>query len=254
MMKRHQYRDVQMIPNGDGAYLAVTCDVAAFIGSKPMDLVQVTPQMAGYHATAVPLMELLALNAKIISMTDTIGVEMDPTGKEIIAGVKAAMTDAGVEEDCLTGSTEDNIATLATSIGITVIGCVEAAFLDKSKPMAGQLVYCVGLPKMGQRFVEEELVGHRGEVCTLAITKVVRETDGVGHMLPVGSKGIQYELATLLALEQLAMEAVPCEDLDIKASAGPSTCVLMTCSEAGASALKERIKVPMTLMGTLVEA
>ncbi|MDA3845401.1 MAG: AIR synthase related protein [Vallitaleaceae bacterium] len=245
-----KYRDVQLIEWGSGHYLAIACDVSAYIGSKDDDVVKVDPVTAGYYATVVPVMELLSIGARPISVIDTLGVEMDPTGKEIIQGVRNAMVEAGIAEDCLTGSTEDNMPSRSTTVGVTVVAELEKELLKSYKPMAGQEVWLVGLPKMGQIFLQEEIQGGKGEVITISVVKEIRLTEGVGHMLPIGSKGIGAELKVLLAVNDLDSNLVPLE-IDFNISAGPSSCMLITCNEGIGIKLKETLAVPINYVGEL---
>ncbi len=245
-----KYRDVQLIEWGSGHYLAIACDVSAYIGSKDDDVVKVDSVTAGYYATVVPVMELLSIGARPISVIDTLGVEMDPTGKEIIRGVIKAMVEAGIEEACLTGSTEDNMPSKSTTVGVTVVAELEKELLKSYKPKAGQEVWLVGLPKMGQIFLQEEILGEKGEVITINLVKEIRLTEGVGHMLPIGSKGIGTELKVLLAVNDLEINPDPVQ-IDFETSAGPSSCMLMTCTKGVGTKLKDWYTVPFNYVGKL---
>ena len=246
------YRDIQLVDRGGGSYLAIACDVAAYIGEKEEDVIRISPEMAGYYAAVVPIIELLALGAVPISVADTLGVEMEPTGKRAIEGIKKAMDEAGISLDCLTGSTEDNIPTMSTTIGITIVSELKKDLIQQYKPLIGQYVYLIGLPKMGKQFLEEEILGGKGEVIDVSTVKQIRAMDGIGHMLPVGSKGIAYEVNVMANLEDLTMAWTDRLNLDLRASAGPATCMLVTCDKEGAEGLRASLSQPVTLLGQLV--
>ncbi|MGB8000869.1 MAG: ATPase, partial [Anaerobacillus sp.] len=55
--------------------------------------------------------------------------------------------------------------------------------------------------------------------------------DGVRAVLPVGSKGILYELNELISSEELDESAVKI-NLDINKSSGPSTCFIIAYDTA----------------------
>lgn len=245
------YRDIQLIHQGEGRYLAVACDVSAYIGPMKNDKVKIDGRKAGYYAAAVPLMELMAIGAKPISVINTLGVAMNPLGIQVIEGIKAAMTESGIPPACLTGSTEDNIPADSTSIGVTVVAQLGEALLARYKPKAGQWLMAVGIPKVGATFLQEEIVEGRGEVMDLATAKAIRRVKGIGHMLPVGSKGIAGEVAVLLALEGLRLEEER-TPLDMLGSAGPSSCLLVSCDSEGRQWLEANIPQPLHNLGRLV--
>ena len=250
MVKR--YRDIQLIEKDKEHWLAIACDVSAGIGSLKGDLVKVSPDVAGYYAAAVPIVELLAIGAKPLSAVDTIGVPMAGVGEEVINGVKRAMTEAGIPESCLTGSTEDNIPVETTSIGITMIAELHKEALGKQQPTQGQRLCVVGIPKMGQRFLEEEVLGLRGETLTIAAVKILRSLEGISHMLPVGSKGIQQELSTMEEVCGVTLRVDEGCPLDMTGSAGPGTAMILACDEKTVSVLRDAIQQPVQVIGRVL--
>lgn len=245
------YRDIQLIEKDKETWLAIACDVSASIGPKSGDLVKVNNETAGYYAAAVTLMELLSIGAKPISVVDTLGVEMNPSGREIIDGVRQAMAEAGIDGACLTGSTEDNIPTSSTSIGVTVVSELSKVRIEHQKPKQGQSVYLVGVPKMGQQFVEEEIIAGKGEVADINLVKALREMDWVGHMLPVGSKGIRYEMTVLCEMNDMILRWETDIPLELDTSAGPATCLLICCDNKYEPILRKVAGRPVTYLGLL---
>ena len=246
-----KYRDIQLIEKDAHHYLAIACDVSASIGPKENDLVKVTGEIAGYYAAAVPIIELLAIGAIPISVVDTLGVEMQGIGEHVIEGIREAMREGDVDPMCLTGSTEDNIPTTSTTVGVTVIAQLNKDLLEAYKPRVGQGVYVVGKPKVGQVYLEEEIIGHMGEVLKIATVKGTRHEPHIGHILPIGSKGIAYELSVLLETFQLAVEPTSPVGIDLMASAGPAACMLVTCDSIGEAYLREKVRLPVTYLGKL---
>lgn len=249
IIRRH--RDIQLIEKDSKTYLAIACDVSASIGPKVNDLIQVSGETAGYYATTVPIIELIAIGAKPISVTDTLGVEMQGVGAAVIAGVHKAMLEGEINPLCLTGSTEDNIPTTTTTVGITVIAELNKDLLETYTPKVGEQVYVIGLPKMGTKFLDEEIRAKKGEVMTIETAMQVRYQGSIGHMLPVGSKGIGHELELLLELYQLDLKWAGDVPIDLEASAGPASCMIVTCKDEGAQFLKSKVKQPMTFLGEI---
>ncbi len=68
--------------------LVIACDSSGGIGNKEGDQLQVDPEIAGYYAAFVPLIECMAVRGEVISLIDTLSVEMVPTGERIIHGIK----------------------------------------------------------------------------------------------------------------------------------------------------------------------
>lgn len=250
-MKR--YRDIQLIEKDTDTWLAVACDVSAAIGDKAMDVVKVSPWIAGYYAAAVPIIETQAIGGETISIADTIGVAMDSTGESIISGIREAMSEADISGDCLIGSTEDNMPTVTTSIGITVIAEVTKASLKDQTPKPGECLLVVGLPKMGQQFLEEEIHGKMGDVINIGTVRKVRRTEGVSHILPVGSKGIGYELEVLKKMYGLTVAEEALMSVDLTASAGPATCMIVSCNEQAYASLEAELSMPCNLIGQIGE-
>lgn len=246
------YRDIQLIDKDAETYLAIACDVSAAIGPKENDLIRVSNDIAGYYATAVTFIELLAIGAKPISVIDTLGCEMSPSGKEIISGIQRAMVEAGIPRECLTGSTEDNMPTTTTSIGITVVSEMPKVLLERYQPKKNHYVYLIGKPKMGQVFLEEEILGHKGEVIDIDLVKKIRSNSSIGHILPVGSKGVGYELGVLLSMNHLELRKNDLTCIDMVGSAGPATCMLVCCEQKEGKLLQEILKIEVVELGQLV--
>ena len=247
MIRRH--RDIQLIEKDAITYLAIACDVSASIGPKVNDRIQVSGETAGYYATTVPIIELISIGAKPISVTDTLGVEMQGVGEAVIAGVHKAMVEGEINPLCLTGSTEDNIPTTTTTVGITVIAELNKDLLEAYTPKEGEHIYVIGLPKMGAEFLEEEIRGNKGEVMTIETAMSIRRQESIGHMLPVGSKGIAHELQLLLEMYHLDMRWAKEITLDLKKSAGPAGCMIVTCVNQGVEFLETKITHPITYLG-----
>lgn len=240
-----RYGDLQLLPNQND-YLIISCDSAGGIGNKEKDIVKIEPEQAGYFAAFVPIVEVLAAKGNIISIVDTLCVEMEPTGKRIISGIKDLMKACGLDPELLTGSTEDNIPTFGTGIGLTVIGSIPKHVIDdKVIPKESELLL-VGLPKVGQEFMEEEIKGKFGETLTLELMTLFSKNHNIVDMIPVGSKGIKFEASVLAKRHHRCVRLNEDLNIDYNKSGGPSTCLLVVIDSGNVeSFMKEYQQIPI---------
>lgn len=149
-------RDLTIVRRGGGRVLVIGCDSSASIGNKPMDAVQTPPAVAGYYAARVAVMEVLSVGAEILTVIDTLAVEKEPTGNEIIRGIHRLLQEAGLTAAHVNGSTEDNFVTCQTGIGITVIGEADETQLKLGCSSAGDCIVMLGEPLVGSAVLEQE--------------------------------------------------------------------------------------------------
>ncbi|WP_018247684.1 AIR synthase related protein [Orenia marismortui] len=240
----NNFRDISILKLDDEKFLVIACDSAGGIGSKIEDKIKLSNHIVGKFTARVALMELLASGAKPISIIDTLSVELEPTGKEIIAGIKDELSIVGIE-NLLTGSTEENITTVQTGIGVTTIGIVTLNQLRLAISQKGDLIIALGLPKVGYQVVED-----RDQIADLELVLKILELDYIHEILPVGSKGILYEANVLAKSNQLSLELLNSK-LDLDKSAGPATVVLVSIAEGDLFKLKEDIQKAINVIGRL---
>lgn len=126
--------------------MVIGCDSAGGIGPKPLDRVKVDGYTLGRFTARVALMEVLSTGAKPICLVDTLSVEPDPLGLEIIKGVKDEAKEAGLDPTlAVTGSSEKNIPVEQTGIGVTVIGIAEKGLLRIGLSKPKDVVMAIGL-------------------------------------------------------------------------------------------------------------
>ena len=80
----------------------------------------------------------------------------------------------------------------------------------------------------------------------------LRESGLCQELLPVGSRGVAYELGQLAAVAGLAarVEENP-PGIDLRASAGASTCLLASLDPDDVAALGAVVDLPVTIVGRL---
>lgn len=208
-------RDLTLVRRGEGRVLVIGCDSSASIGNKPMDAVQTPPGIAGYYAARVAVMEVLSIGAEILTVVDTLAVEKEPTGNEIIRGISRLLEEAGLTAAHVNGSTEDNFVTCQTGIGITVIGEADEQQLKLGCSRAGDCIVMLGEPLVGSAVLEQE-----DSLCTIRQLQLLAAAPEVHDIHPVGSKGAGYEAELLAELSGCRFQPLPEITDKLKASGG----------------------------------
>src|SRR3954454_561931 len=138
-------RDLSVFDVGEYS-VVVACDSSGGIGSKDADTFEAPASVVAHFAVRVALLELIAAGATPVVVVDALSVEMHPTGAEMIAAALELLSEIQLGRDALLGSTEDNVATRSTGIGVTAIGLVPRGGHRPGSSQAGDVVVCVGLP------------------------------------------------------------------------------------------------------------
>lgn len=248
-MKISKFRDLTIIDINDDQVMVISCDSAGAIGNKEKDIVKVEPEIVGYFTAQVALMEMLAIGAKPITIVNTLSVEMDDTGKRIIEGIKRVVEPLDFSDvDIITGSTEENFPVCQTGMGITIIGIIDKKNWDRPKARANTLVAVVGVPKIGNEIIEDK----GREILSISHLLELKNNPSIHEILPVGSKGILYELKEMARTNNLSY----CLDdeiaLDIERSAGPATCAIISIDEGEYNNLKNFFPIPVERIGRFI--
>lgn len=151
--KTRQVRDLLITELTDEFWIVTACDSDGGIGPKERDTIYSSGYELGRFGARVPLMETLASGAVPILVVDTLSVEMEPTGKEIIRGVRDEVIDAGMNgSSTVTSSTEDNVETVQTGMGVTVVSLVAKKDFKPGSSAEDDIVICVGFPKSAPEY------------------------------------------------------------------------------------------------------
>lgn len=248
-MKISKYRDLTIVDINEEQFLVVSCDSSGGIGNKENDIVKVLPEVVGYYATQVALMEILSFGARPITIINTLSVEMNDTGKRIINGIEKALEPLNFDmSNLITGSTEENIPVVQTGMGITILGLVNKKKWTKSTTQAGLVSAVVGLPKVGDEVVEDD----NKTIMDIARLLELKEKDYIKEILPVGSKGVLYELEQIVKTNNINCKLENDIYIDLKKSAGPSTCVIISIEEDKYKKLKYSFPIPVNKIGKFV--
>jgi selenophosphate synthetase-related protein len=241
--------DVSILKVPTGHAIVVGSTSSGGVGPKPMDQVKVDGHVLGKFLARVALMDVAATGAFPLLLSVTLGVEKEPTGHEILEGVKSESRVLGLEPNqVVMENTEDNFETVQTGAGVTVVGFANEGELRLGKTSPGDLIVAVGKPKVGDEVLAAEV---KGEIADLRNVTLLSQKNFVHDIAPVGTFGIAYE-ARMMAYavgRQLKLEEAK-EDLN--KSAGPATVVLITMNPDKFDELTLLVRKPITVVGEIL--
>lgn len=241
-------RDLSLIPIDEYKSLVIACDSNASIGEKESDYKKAPYEEVAISAMKVPFMEVMATGAKPFLVVDNLCVEMESAGKNIISNMKAELNRRGYGNSVhLTGSTEDNMPTKQTGIGVTVIGYLDKNDSRIGKTLQGDKIVCVGIPKSGV-YDYDSYSEYDDDIANIGTVNKLLALPYVHEILPVGSKGAWYEAQQLCETSGLKCKKVACNKIDAKRSAGSSTAVLCSLNEKDYSNLVASINAPCNII------
>ena len=247
-MKIRKHRDLTLIDINSNQILVVACDSSGGIGNKENDLVKTSPEVVGQFVAQVALMEVLAFGASPITVVDTLSVEMEDTGRRIINGIKKTLEPLNFDLDnIITGSTEENFPVSVTGVGITIIGIIDKDKWKKSETEKGLLAALVGLPKCG-----DEVLADTASIMNIDKLLELKKKDYIKEILPVGSKGVLYELEQMASTNNISFKLEDQQAIDLKKSGGPSTCVIVSIEESQYENLKSEFSLPVNKIARFI--
>lgn len=219
-------RDVEVVSLNPNQQLVVACDSCGGAGSKECDMVKVSPYIVGRFTTRVALLEVVSTGATPQLLTVTVASEPDPTAAGILEGVNDELRSLELPKLPMAISTEKNLPTKQTGIGITVVGVCAPQRLRIATSRPGDDLYCLGIPKVGSEVTSCD----DPDIIQWKNVRDLINIDGVHDLIPVGSRGLLGE-AKLLASQLCAVfKREPDVQIDLEKSAGPSTCLIFSCS------------------------
>ena len=244
-------RDVEVVSINQTQYLVASCDSCGAIGMKDLDAIKITWSITGRLTSRVALLEVLSTGAVPQIMTVAISNEPHPTGDRILEGVREELESAGLMTLPMVISTEKNMLTQQTGLGISVIGVTEKKQLRIGTAQSGDDVYCLGLPKVGFEISNPE----DSEIVQVKDIQILLDISGIHDIVPVGSRGIRTEAQQLATSVNCQLRVDPTCALDVDKSAGPSTCLIFSSSSSEVldPAFSSFQKLTLTRIGKLYE-
>ncbi|MGB9679157.1 MAG: AIR synthase related protein [Thermoanaerobacteraceae bacterium] len=239
-----KYRDVVIIYEEDKAFV-ISCDSLGAIGNKPNDILKTDEEIVGRNTLKVALSEIFSVGAKPLVISDTLMVEMDPSGEKILDGIKKELEENEITDVILTGSTEENFPVSVTGIGITAIGWAKKDNLKIKKIKSGMEVCLLGYPRVGKEvLISKDILSLKDFIC-------ISESEEIVEAIPVGSKGIKYEISILEEMSNMQLNINTKTDINFNKSAGPSTCCLVVYESQNRAFIEKITNKPITYLGKL---
>lgn len=218
-------RDIIMTPFTEGENLVIASDNSGSIGLKELDAVQVPYETVAYYSFRVAGMECISAGAEPFAVTLQNFCGED-AWDALIKGIEQGIAELGKPNISITGSTESNFPMSQSAVGITVLGKIrgrkavdQPSFTNKTN------IAVIGRPLVGKEVVDRE-----AEVVPLSIFQRICALESV-VTIPVGSKGILFELNSLFADMQFT-EGNLISNLNLSKSSGPSTCFIAVYPES----------------------
>lgn len=240
-------RDLLVLPVGRDKVAVIACDSLGGIGPKERDVVQVPAYIVGRFTSRVALMEVLASGAVPAALVSTLCAEPDPTGIEVNRGIEDELAEAGLAgKVALTGSSEKNVSTEQTGLGITVIGFAAPSDLRFGRSSRNDDVVCIGAPKVGREVCLDD-----PEIVDTQILRLLLALPGVHEVVPAGSRGVAHEARELATSAGLALELRESPGVDLSKSAGPATCLVASVEPGLVDTLRGSLKKPVFNVGWL---
>ncbi|MEW6974516.1 AIR synthase related protein [Trueperella pyogenes] len=228
--------------------LVLACDSVGGIGARPGDTIAAGEKDTAYFAARVPLLEVLCAGAQPLMLVDTLCQDID-SAATVIEEFRAIAAEAGINAEGVTGSTEDNVETSVTGIGVVVIGEIMEELLSGGAN-SGDLIVCVGWPRSAPA---DRLYKEHPDVVPISAIRTLLRSGLLTDALPVGSKGLEWEVEQLSQSAGLSAIWIDNQPIPVRKSGGPSSCVLLSFAPENEKELHLMIdsSIPWTRVATL---
>jgi selenophosphate synthetase-related protein len=242
--------DVSIVKVPTGHAIIAGSTSSGAVGPKIMDKVKVDGAVLGKFLARVGLMDVLATGAFPILLSVTLGVEKDPTGNDILEGIRREARTLGLDPDqVLMENTEDNFETVQTGAGLTVVGFANEGELRLGKTTPGDLIIAIGKPKVGDEVILAEA---KGEIADLKNIMQLLQKKYVHDIAAVGTLGIADEAKMIAYAVGRQLKLAETKDLDLIKSAGPATVVLASVEKDRVEDLTSLIRKPVSVVGEIL--
>lgn len=234
-------RDILVISLGEEEIL-VACDALGGIGPKEGDTLPVSLHISARFTTRVALAEILALGGELLALSLTLSIEPYPFLEEAKRGITEELRSIGLEELPVIVSTEKNMKTSTTGLGITAIG---RRSKRKGEEISEGTLYALGVPAVGK-----EVLRNVEWIADLRDILLLRRFFPTIPIVPVGSQGIFCEALLFLVGSSLRLHLRPPFPYSLYQSCGPATVILFVSQEKE-EALKTLVRKPLWVVGEL---
>ncbi|WCC80951.1 transcriptional regulator [Cutibacterium equinum] len=211
--------------------LVIACDAIGGIGPRPDDSYPADPVWCAHLGARVPLLEVLCAGARPLILVNTL-CQDEESARPMIEEFRRCAIAAGIDPSAVTGSTEDNVATTQTGIGVTIIGVMAEGELPKAHD--GDVLVCIGAPISAP---DDDVSPGRREIVAVGEVRELVASGKVHDCVPVGSHGVAWEAEQLASTAGLRATFLDTE-VDLAHSGGPSTCLVVACDEGDVEKLR----------------
>ena len=231
-----------LVVNTGKEELLVACDALGGIGPKPGDSLSVPLEVSAQFTARVALAEILAAGGEPLALSVTLSMEPYPWIEEVQRGISRELRAIGRENLPCVFSTEKNIPTSATGLGVTVLG---RRTQKRGEQLLEGTLYALGVPSCGREVLENLHV-----IADLADILRLREECPEAEIVPVGSRGVFCEALLFLWGRPVTLSLNPHPPFSLYRSCGPAT-VLLFASRREETALAPLFKKPLWVVGEL---
>ena len=189
--------------------LVIACDTIGGIGPRPDDSYPADPVWCAHLGARVPLLEVLCAGARPLVLVNTLCQDWE-SAQPMIKEFRRCAVAVGIDPTAVTGSTEDNVTTTQTGIGVTIIGVMPDGKLPRAHD--GDVLVRVGTPISAP---DDDVAPGRREIVAL---EEVRELMASGKVHDCSTAGLRVEFRDV--------------EVDLAHSGGPSTCLVLACDRA----------------------
>ncbi len=242
--------DVSILKVPTGHAIVAGSTSSGAVGPKIMDKVKVDGRVLGKFLARVALMDVIATGAFPLLLSVTLGVEKEPTGNEILEGIRREARTLGLDPNqVLMENTEDNFETVQTGVGLTVVGFANEDELRLGKTSPGDFIVAIGKPKVGDEVILAEA---KGEIADLKNVTQLSQKKYVHDIVAVGTFGIADEARMMAYGVGRQLKLAEVKGLDLNKSAGPATVVLVTVGKENLEDLRSLISKPINVVGEIL--
>jgi hypothetical protein len=224
-------RDVIFQRMSEEIELVISTDNSGGIGVKQRDIIHVPNEVVGYYTARVALMENMSVGGSPFSLLLQ-NFTGDIAWEGYKHGVKKALHELNLPSLPILGSSETNFSLLQSAFGLSVLGKVSQ---KRTNTPWGANFAVIGSPLVGEEVIKQE-----EQVLPLSLFHSLLSVDGIFEIVPIGSKGIQYEWKSLCKRSGLQFCDCHCfEGVDLTKSSGPATSVLISFQPSMEATIKK---------------
>lgn len=212
-------RDMTRLPLVSGKELLIASDISSGIGEQELDVLRASYEVVGAFAARVAMLEIMAARGTVKALQYMVGGAYDPVVVRVRQGIASELDKAGLSSVPINGSHESNMQVSCTSVGVTAIGEGDP---EEGHSHSAYVLYVMGRPLVGHEVLEQP-----ESIVSYEMVRSILQHPGTERMLPVGSRGIAYEVHVMTSLQGRGLEDMNIAEDLLHHSGGPSTSVLV---------------------------